>query len=233
MLPSWEALAARLWGGVRASVRPGASFYVSHSQFGEDMLVRALLGERSRGFYVDVGAHHPIYYSNTYHFYCRGWRGLNVDARSGSMRAFARLRPRDINLEACLGVSSGQRVQFFLFDQPALNTCDPVMLEQALKSGARLTGQETLVTTTLRDCLERHVPEGVGVDFLSIDIEGLDEQILLQHDWQRRSPRVLVFESHGVALADVPELPVCRLLRPLGYEAVGKCGPSIVLCRPE
>jgi methyltransferase FkbM-like protein len=231
-MPSdWAGLAGRVWGGLRASLRPGASFYVSHSQFGEDMLVRALLGERSRGFYVDLGAHHPIYYSNTYHFYCRGWRGLNVDARPGSMQAFAKLRPRDVNIEACLGVVPGQRVQFFSFDQPALNTCDPVLLERALQQGARLVGEQTLLTITLRDCLAAHVPPGVDVDFLSIDIEGLDEQILLQHDWQRASPRIIIFEQHGVALADVADLPVCRLLRPLGYEPVGKCGPSIVLSR--
>ena len=79
-----------------------ASYYLSCSQFGEDMIVRHLLADVPIGFYVDIGAHHPVYYSNTYHFYCRGWRGINVDARTGSMELFNLLRPRDINVEGCV-----------------------------------------------------------------------------------------------------------------------------------
>jgi FkbM family methyltransferase len=233
MKDTLAGLARRLWGGLRAGVRPGASFYLSHSQFGEDMLVRALLGDRSRGFYVDLGAHHPVYYSNTYHFYCRGWRGLNVDALPGSMQRFERLRPRDINLERCLGTTAGERVPFFMFEQPALNTCDEASAERARASGARLLGTHTLVTVTLQQCLDAHVPRTQPIDFLSIDIEGLDEQILLEQDWRHFAPRVLVFERHASAWSEIPDLPLCRLLAPLGYLPVGKCGPSVVLCRVE
>ena len=72
----------------------------SYSQEGEDMLLDRFLEDRSVGFYVDVGAHHPKRFSNTYRLYCRGWRGLNIDANPGSMTLFQKLRPRDINVEA-------------------------------------------------------------------------------------------------------------------------------------
>ena len=87
--------------------------YRSFAQEGEDRVLFSLLfklhgGKHiDNGFYVDVGAHHPYYLSNTYIFYRQGWRGLNIDAMPGSMALFEKNRPRDINLES--GVGGGAR----------------------------------------------------------------------------------------------------------------------------
>jgi hypothetical protein len=59
-----------VWAKLKANYYP--SFNISHSQFGEDMLVRALTQHIKNGFYIEIGAHHPVYISNTYHFYCKG-----------------------------------------------------------------------------------------------------------------------------------------------------------------
>lgn len=76
-----------------------------YSQEGEDLLLSRILGDKKDGFYVDVGAHHPFRFSNTYLLYKQGWRGINIDAMPGSMKLFNRFRPRDINIEC--GVASG------------------------------------------------------------------------------------------------------------------------------
>ncbi|TLD96815.1 hypothetical protein LS71_004220 [Helicobacter jaachi] len=84
--------------GRRAYMNP------SYAIEGEDRIVRALLWQkRDSGFYVDVGAHHPFRFSNTYLFYTQGWRGINIDATPGSMEAFRKYRARDINLEMGIG----------------------------------------------------------------------------------------------------------------------------------
>ena len=84
--------------GRRAYMNP------SYSIEGEDRIVRALLWQKhDKGFYVDVGAHHPFRFSNTYLFYTQGWSGINIDATPGSMKAFNKYRPRDINLEVGIG----------------------------------------------------------------------------------------------------------------------------------
>ena len=86
--------------GRRAYMNP------SYSIEGEDRIVRALLWQKhDKGFYVDVGAHHPFRFSNTYLFYTQGWSGINIDATPGSMKAFNKYRPRDINLEVGVGRS--------------------------------------------------------------------------------------------------------------------------------
>ena len=57
----------------------GRGTFRSYSQFGEDALVNSLFRNKKYGIYVDVGAYHPILYSNTYALYRRGWRGFAID----------------------------------------------------------------------------------------------------------------------------------------------------------
>ena len=90
----------------------------SYSLEGEDMILRRVFEWKMDGFYVDVGAHHPMRYSNTYFFYKRGWSGLNIDATPGSMRLFRKWRPRDINVELAIG-KEHTVMRFFEFNDPA------------------------------------------------------------------------------------------------------------------
>jgi hypothetical protein len=101
----------------------------SYSQEGEDRVLSSLLfklhgGKHiNDGFYVDVGAHHPFLFSNTCLFYKQGWHGINIDAMPGSMAAFQKHRPRDINLESGVG-QKAEKLKFFVFNELALNTFD-------------------------------------------------------------------------------------------------------------
>lgn len=86
--------------------RPIDYHRLSYSQEGEDLILAALFDlefSQMGGFYVDVGAHHPKRFSNTFLFYLNGWSGINIDAAPGSMLAFQRERPRDVNIEAAVG----------------------------------------------------------------------------------------------------------------------------------
>src|SRR3954447_19241521 len=96
--------AARLRAAVR-QMRDGAlSPYarMAFSQEGEDLLLARMFEHQRRGLYVDVGAHHPRRFSNTHLLPARAWRGINIDATPGSIVAFRRERPRDINLEVAI-----------------------------------------------------------------------------------------------------------------------------------
>lgn len=227
-----ERLTARLRFGVYAPLRLNRfpSHYLSCSQFGEDMVVRHLLEDVRSGFYVDVGAHHPVYYSNTYHFYRRGWRGINVDAIPGSMELFDLLRPQDVNVEACLDAEPGRTREFVVFDQPALNTACPEEADRVARSGpAKVVARHALTTTTLGEVLDRHLPPGRAIDFLTIDVEGLDEVILTHHDFARHRPRVLVFERKGLAPADAGNDSLVAHLYGQGYELAAFTGASLVM----
>jgi FkbM family methyltransferase len=219
----------KIWAPMRINRHSG--FYSSHSQFGEDMVLRYLTGDAKEGFYVDVGAHHPVYGSNTYHFYRRGWRGINIDALPGTIELFNLLRPRDVNIEACLSSKEGGNVEFFIFDQASYNTVSPEMALKAQAAGARRLATKPMRTTTLARLLERHLPAGVQIDLLSIDVEGLDEEILLSHDWSTYPARIVAFETACAGMQEIGRLPVVDHLSTFGYTPVARCGLTVVLQR--
>lgn len=219
----------KIWAPMRTNHHSG--FYTSHSQFGEDMVLRYLTADAKEGFYVDVGAHHPVYGSNTYHFYRKGWRGINIDAFPGSIELFNLLRPRDVNIEACLSSREGETIEYFVFDQGAFNTVRPEMALKAKAAGARLVATQPMRTTTLARLLERHLPAGVQIDLLNVDVEGLDEEILLSHDWNTYPARIVAFESPCAAMQEIGSLPVVDHLSAFGYKPVARCGLTVVLQR--
>jgi FkbM family methyltransferase len=199
-------------------------FRHSYAQEGEDLILAELFAGKRDGFFVDVGAHHPRRFSNTYHFYrFRGWRGINIDAMPGCMKAFDRRRPRDINIEA--GVSDvPATLPFFVFNEPALNTFDPALAaELNAIDGYRIVRRAELRTTTLRSLLDRHLPPGQAIDFLSIDVEGLDGQVLRSNDWDRHRPAVVLVEDNAAkSLLDLAGSATTAYLRDRGYEPVAK-----------
>jgi len=188
-----------------------------YSQNGEDVILASLFRKTARGFYVDVGAHHPERYSNTRLLYKRGWRGVNIDPDASAARLFQKKRKRDTNI--CIGISRerGEK-QFFMFADPAVNTFSPAMAN-VWQEGKNIPLRATIVVKTapLREVLSEVVPAGMRIDFLNIDAEGLDRDVLESNDWERFRPEVIAIEDHGFK-ADVPsESAVYRFLREKGY----------------
>ena len=70
----------------------------SYSQHGEDLVIDNILGHKTRGSFVDVGAYDPININNTYRFYKRGWRGINIEPNPEKFSTLLTKRPKDVNL---------------------------------------------------------------------------------------------------------------------------------------
>ncbi len=187
---------------------------VSYSQFGEDMLVSQLLPQAT-GFYVDCGAHDPWRYSNTALLHQRGWTGLNIDADDEAVARFHIGRSGDINVHC--GVSDKPGVlSFARFADGAVNTFDPAMTRQQTPGfGAPVMSQ--VPVETLGELLHRHVPQGVAVDYLNIDCEGLDFQVLAGNDWSRFVPKVITVEISALNLLHASSNPAVALLVERGY----------------
>lgn len=193
----------------------------SYAQEGEDLILRRLLEGRGAGFYVDVGAHNPKRFSNTYLFYRAGWSGLNIDALPGTKRLFDRVRPRDTNVEAALSCD-GRDLKFRIFNEPAVNTLKDENAKWAIEQGYQLLEEKTVGTLTLCSLLEQHLPSGKTIDFLSVDVEGMDLEVLQGNDWARFRPTLILVEAFGVSLSRVGEDPIHGFLTALGYELHAK-----------
>jgi FkbM family methyltransferase len=200
---------------------------LSYSQEGEDLILARIFATHERGFYVDVGAHDPRRFSNTYKFYRGGWRGINIDAMPGSMAAFHRIRPRDINLEVGIAREPG-KLRFYQFNDPALNTFDAALAASRNGGQYRITGEAEVRTETLASVLAEHLPPGQAIDFLSVDVEGLDLAVLQSNDWTRYRPACICVEHSLGDLSGLSKTDLYRLLAPLGYQLYAKTANTLI-----
>lgn len=168
---------------------------LSYSQEGEDRVLSRFIGTQEKGFYVDIGAHHPQRFSNTYHFYLNGWSGINIDAMPGSMNEFKRLRSRDINLEAAIS-DKKEILTYYEFNETALNGFSKDLSKQRDGLGDyRVIATHKIETCTLSDILDEHLLVEQEIDFMSVDVEGLDLQVLKSNNWEKYRPRFILSES--------------------------------------
>lgn len=197
----------------------------SFSQEGEDLILARIFEGQKDGFYVDVGAHHPLRFSNTYLLYRKGWSGINIDANPGSMKAFKIIRPRDINLEIGVADKSRQAI-YYIFNEPAINTFDQSLILHNQQVGYKLIGQKKMALKPLRTILHKYA-KGKKIDLLSIDIEGFDYQALKSMDWSYK-PTVVVIEQLGKNLLDIERSRSSKLLANQGYQIHSKTVNSII-----
>ena len=174
----------------------------SFSQEGEDLILSQLFYGKVNGFYVDVGAHHPLQYSNTYRFYLNGWRGINIDAMPGSMDGFNKIRPEDVNLEIAVS-NKDQVLTYYMFDAAGTNTFSERHAEEMLKLGGTLLATRNIKTIKLQDILAERLAKGQQIDFISLDVEGLELDVLISNDWTSFRPTVVLVESLELVNKDV------------------------------
>ena len=208
---------------------PSFLFYQkSYAQEGEDLVVNRLLEGKRNGFYVEVGAHHPFRFSNTYFFYKKGWSGICIDPLPGVKKLFKKSRPRDLALE--MGISSAPgTLEYFMFNEPALNTFDAELAKSrnGLKD-YKITRQVSMDTLPLSQVLEDQKIPASGIDLLSVDVEGLDLEVLASNDWKLFLPKVIIAEALSSDVENIHNDPIYQFLISKGYTLYAKTGCSII-----
>jgi len=166
-----------------------------YSQEGEELILRKLFNQNERGFYIDIGAHHPKRFSNTYYFYKNGWCGINIEARPESKKLFDRVRPFDINLEQAIA-SEEKELIYYMFNEPALNGFSlPNVLRLKDHATYKVINEIKLHTQRLDKLLEIHLKPDQIINFMSIDVEGLDYDVIISNDWERFKPLIVLVED--------------------------------------
>jgi FkbM family methyltransferase len=149
---------------------------------------------------------------------------VNIDAMPGSMRAFRRERPRDINLE--MGVTAHRETcTLFVFDEPALNTFDASRASKLDRPPYRIVSRTPVSCAPLAEILAAHAID--QVDLLTVDAEGLDLDVVKSLDWARHHPHVVLLEHHAHDLAAVLDSELHAFVRAKGYDLVAKTFNSL------
>ena len=202
----------------------------SYSQEGEDLVLNRVFGGRRRGFYVEVGCHHPFRFSNTFLFYRIGWSGICIDPLPGTAALFKKWRSRDICIER--GISSRpSTLNYFMFNEPALNTFDEsIARSRDGLQGYRIIGSRKIETISLAEAIEQNIARAGStlIDFFSIDVEGLDLQVLESNNWDKFRPAMIVAECLDLAFKDLGMDPVAEFLSDKGYVIYAKTGHSVI-----
>lgn len=196
--------------------------FISYSLEGEDCLLNRYFKEKGEGFYIDIGAHHPFRFNNTYFFYKKGWRGINVDADKKAIEMFDKLRKDDVNLLSAVG-SNNSKMTFYEFNEPALNTFDKKLVNEYKSLGYKVTNKRNLKFSTLKSLLDDNLPNNQKIDFISIDVEGFEMRVLESNDWGKYRPEILLVEVLNTnTLTDAINCKISKYLKSRKYSIVAK-----------
>lgn len=168
-------------------------FFTSYSQRGEDLIINDLLGNKKEGFYVDIGACDPVKINNTYLFYQKGWRGINIEPQEKKYNLLCEQRPEDINLQIGIGYKEGSR-KFYEFEKPELSTFSGDNAKSFMDLGYKMIGTKSIQVQKLMDVLSKYC-NNKDIDFFSIDAEGCELEVLNSNNWNRFKPKVICLES--------------------------------------
>jgi FkbM family methyltransferase len=210
----------RIFSGIIENIPHGR---ISFSQEGEDLVLARVfdvLGVK-KGFFVDIGAHHPFRFSNTYYFYRRGWIGMNIDARPGTKKLFEYHRAKDINIECGVGLEESV-LTYYSFNEPALNTFS--YREAQIKESAqyKVIDRIQIPVFKLKDILDKNLPKGKKIDFMSIDVEGFDYEVVCSNDWLKYRPTIIAIELLNVSIESIKMHPTAEVLFKNNYKFIAK-----------
>lgn len=179
------------------------------SQFGEDAILEKILP--AHGFYVDVGAYHPYLYSNTYGLYKKGWRGIAIDPNKDTKILFTIFRPKDTFVHA--GIGSGT-LPYNSYDDGAYNGFN-----------TKVPSRVALISTYPVKCLPlSEIVKGVPqIDFLNVDVEGMDLEVLESHDW---SIPTKVIAAEGEEKSSTTDFLIDK-----GYRLYAVAGATLIFTR--
>lgn len=166
---------------------------LSYAQRYEDLHLLRAFGEQPAGFYIDIGAGHPVYDNVSFAFYLRGWSGITVEPNPWLAQLSAAVRPRDRRIQTLVGAAPGEATYYLVEDFHGLSTTVAGNAQAAQQEYGKASKAMRVPVTTLAALCEQHASG--AIDFLKIDVEGAERDVLLGSDWTRFRPKVVTLEA--------------------------------------
>ena len=153
----------------------------TYSMDGEDIFINNYF-KKNTGFYVDVGAYHPLELSNTCLLYKRGWNGVNIDINSLSIDYFNYIRPDDTNINIAAADKKSIKTIYYQKKKSPLNTLN---IKLASKHFSKNFKKKKIKSETLTSIIDKTKFKGLKINFLNIDAEGNDFEVLKGLNFKR------------------------------------------------
>ncbi len=191
----------------------------SWSQSGEDIIIEYLFGLRKieNPSCLDIGAYHPMIANNTFKFFRKGSKVVNIDANPAAIEMFIQYRPNDINLNIGIGAQNGS-FDFYIMEDAALNTFSEAEKESLEKLGSKLKEVKKIAMLQVNEVLEKYFASKAP-DLISIDAEGVDIDIIRSFDFSKYSPKVFCIETINYTPDGTGSrrIDLCDMIEAAGY----------------
>ena len=156
------------------------------AQFGEDILVSTIFRNIKKGFYVDIGAYHPFKGSLTYNLYKKGWQGVNIDLSKASIELFQIARPSDTNINCAI---SSENKETFYYENSPINQQNSLTKQSDNQKKISINSYK-LETILKKNGFQK-------VDYINIDTEGNEIEILRSVDFEKVKPILITLEDNS------------------------------------
>ena len=172
-------------------------YFKSYSQGGVDLLVNRFFKNQDVGIYLDVGAYHPIKWSNTYLLHKKGWKGINIDLDEHSIEMFKYFRTNDHSRQIAISDYEGHIDLYRYHERSAVQT---VSSDAAKRMDSDIVNKIVVKCDTLNNIIEDSPFKDKKIDFLTIDIEGHELEALQNFNFKKFEPKLVVIEYNDPEL---------------------------------
>tara|TARA_B100000683_G_C12350500_1_gene498716 strand:+ start:40 stop:783 length:744 start_codon:yes stop_codon:yes gene_type:complete len=160
---------------------------LAYSHWGVDLIITKLLNSKNKGIYIDVGCHHPFLNNHSYLLYKSGWEGINIDIDYNSIDMFNFFRKSDVNIQTAVTDHKGEVDLFFYHNRAAKNTISK-------EFGSDAKEQKKINSDTLNNIIENSKFKNSKIDFVSIDVEGNEMNVLNGFNLKKYKPKLILLE---------------------------------------
>ena len=165
----------------------------TYSLFGEDLAALKFLKKEKKGFYVDIGCYHPIHINNTYLLYKKGWNGINIDVSQFSIDLFKFMRPDDLNYKCAVSETKKKVNLYYQKEHSQLTSINKLTAKKFIKGRLK---KKIINSYSLEEILSWGKYKDYEIDFLDVDVEGADLQVLKGLNFSKRKPKLICVEIH-------------------------------------
>jgi FkbM family methyltransferase len=165
----------------------------SYAQNFEDVTLRRAFRDIDKGFYVDIGSYHPRMHSVTKYFYDRGWSGLNVEPNPALLERFVAERPNDTNIGVAVGGKESE-IDLYIIGNTGLTTTIESIASGHAAAGYATTGVVRVKMLMLETLFEKYCRDRT-IDFLKIDVEGAESDVIRPCKFENYRPRIILAEN--------------------------------------
>ena len=181
---------------------------------GEDLIISDLTKNIKNGFYVDAGCYHPLHLSNTYLLYKRSWTGINIDISEFSIKLFNYLRPNDVNINSAVSNTEKEISFYYQKKLSQLSTIKKEISNERMQGNIK---EKKIKSLKLNSILNQSKFKNRQIDFLNIDVEGADFEVLKSLDFNIYEPKIICIE---IMDKNIFESKIYNFLKDINYKKI-------------